>query len=224
MVSTFIMSFIFPLYENVFTGSFGNPLYFVSFSTNIYNALIRFSTSRHTLTWIPDTFFTSLLSGRISTLKDESGAIFIDRDPTLFATILSYLRTRDLNMALVDISALRLVLWYDKVSLLILIFCILFQHSHYSSLSNWVDQFYKTTWVTQLFWGPSDLSHYLPGLQRFFLPLCIHDAWNPPSLYFSCIASCSSGSRDGFCIPLQLMCVKVFLCQHSIVMIIIVIK
>ncbi|KAK3871916.1 hypothetical protein Pcinc_022980 [Petrolisthes cinctipes] len=67
----------------------------------------RFSTSRHTLTWIPDTFFTSLLSGRISTLKDESGAIFIDRDPTLFAIILSYLRTRDLNMALVDISALR---------------------------------------------------------------------------------------------------------------------
>ncbi|XP_045132172.1 BTB/POZ domain-containing protein KCTD3-like isoform X2 [Portunus trituberculatus] len=67
----------------------------------------RFSTSRHTLTWVPDTFFTSLLSGRISTLRDESGAIFIDRDPSLFSIILNYLRTRDLNMVVVDINALR---------------------------------------------------------------------------------------------------------------------
>lgn len=67
----------------------------------------RFSTSRHTLTWVPDTFFTSLLSGRISTLRDDSGAIFIDRDPSLFSIILNYLRTRDLNMAVVDINALR---------------------------------------------------------------------------------------------------------------------
>ncbi|XP_071532905.1 SH3KBP1-binding protein 1 isoform X2 [Panulirus ornatus] len=67
----------------------------------------RFSTSRHTLTWVPDTFFTSLLSGRISTLRDESGAIFIDRDPSLFSIILNYLRTRDLNMSVVDINALR---------------------------------------------------------------------------------------------------------------------
>ncbi|KAG0717128.1 BTB/POZ domain-containing protein KCTD3 [Chionoecetes opilio] len=66
----------------------------------------RFSTSRHTLTWVPDTFFTSLLSGRISTLRDESGAIFIDRDPSLFSIILNYLRTRDLNMVVVDINAL----------------------------------------------------------------------------------------------------------------------
>lgn len=35
----------------------------------------RFSTSRQTLTWIPDSFFSSLLSGRISTLKDETGAV-----------------------------------------------------------------------------------------------------------------------------------------------------
>ncbi|XP_061575968.1 BTB/POZ domain-containing protein KCTD3-like isoform X2 [Cololabis saira] len=33
----------------------------------------RFSTSRQTLTWVPDSF-SSLLSGRISTLKDETGA------------------------------------------------------------------------------------------------------------------------------------------------------
>ncbi|XP_058860854.1 SH3KBP1-binding protein 1 [Acipenser ruthenus] len=57
----------------------------------------RFSTSRQTLTWVPDSFFSSLLSGRISTLKDETGAIFIDRDPTVFATILNFLRTKELH-------------------------------------------------------------------------------------------------------------------------------
>nr|XP_046165642.1 LOW QUALITY PROTEIN: BTB/POZ domain-containing protein KCTD3-like [Oncorhynchus gorbuscha] len=33
----------------------------------------RFSTSRQTLMWIPDSFFSSLLSGRISSLLDETG-------------------------------------------------------------------------------------------------------------------------------------------------------
>nr|XP_019831998.1 PREDICTED: BTB/POZ domain-containing protein KCTD3-like [Bos indicus] len=37
----------------------------------------RFSTSRQTLMWIPDSFFSSLLSGRISTLRDETGAVSI---------------------------------------------------------------------------------------------------------------------------------------------------
>ncbi|XP_063221701.1 BTB/POZ domain-containing protein KCTD3 isoform X2 [Bacillus rossius redtenbacheri] len=66
----------------------------------------RFSTSRQTLMWVPDSFFTALLSGRISSLKDEMGAIFIDRDPKLFATILNYLRTRDIDLS-VDIRAFR---------------------------------------------------------------------------------------------------------------------
>jgi hypothetical protein len=52
----------------------------------------RFSTSRITLTQICDSFFSSLLSGRIQSLKDEKGAIFIDRDPDLFRLILNYLR------------------------------------------------------------------------------------------------------------------------------------
>ena len=51
----------------------------------------RFSTSRQTLTQVQDTFFTGLLSGRIQTLKDEQGAIFIDRDPELFRLILNLL-------------------------------------------------------------------------------------------------------------------------------------
>lgn len=34
-----------------------------------------FSTSRTTLTWIRDTFFTSLLSGRIATVEDDRGAV-----------------------------------------------------------------------------------------------------------------------------------------------------
>ncbi|KAL1114807.1 hypothetical protein AAG570_007631 [Ranatra chinensis] len=67
----------------------------------------RFSTSRQTLSWIPDSFFTALLSGRISSLKDETGAIFIDRDPKLFTTILNYLRTRDIDLSNCDICPLR---------------------------------------------------------------------------------------------------------------------
>ncbi|XP_074714161.1 SH3KBP1-binding protein 1, partial [Strix uralensis] len=66
----------------------------------------RFSTSRQTLTWIPDSFFSSLLSGRISTLKDETGAIFIDRDPTVFAPILNFLRTKELDPRGVSVSLL----------------------------------------------------------------------------------------------------------------------
>ncbi|XP_061670385.1 BTB/POZ domain-containing protein KCTD3 [Syngnathoides biaculeatus] len=67
----------------------------------------RFSTSRQTLTWIPDSFFSSLLSGRISTLRDETGAIFIDRDPAAFAPILNFLRTKDLDLHGVNVSVLR---------------------------------------------------------------------------------------------------------------------
>ncbi|GCC35860.1 hypothetical protein chiPu_0014348 [Chiloscyllium punctatum] len=67
----------------------------------------RFSSSRQTLTWIPDSFFSSLLSGRISTLKDETGAIFIDRDPTVFTSILNFLRTKELDARDVNIATLR---------------------------------------------------------------------------------------------------------------------
>jgi hypothetical protein len=57
----------------------------------------RFSTSRQTLTWISDSFFTAMLSGLISTNRDEQGYIFIDRDPKLFSIILNYLRTKELG-------------------------------------------------------------------------------------------------------------------------------
>lgn len=67
----------------------------------------RFATSWHTLTWVPDTFFTALLSGRIPTVRDETGAIFIDRDPNLFGLILNFLRTRDIDLTTVNIRALR---------------------------------------------------------------------------------------------------------------------
>ncbi|XP_052341960.1 BTB/POZ domain-containing protein KCTD3-like isoform X1 [Oncorhynchus keta] len=67
----------------------------------------RFSTSRQTLMWIPDSLFSSLLSGRISSLLDETGAIFIDRDPTAFAPILNFLRTKELDLRGVNINILR---------------------------------------------------------------------------------------------------------------------
>ncbi|KAH3845079.1 BTB/POZ domain-containing protein KCTD3-like isoform X2 [Dreissena polymorpha] len=67
----------------------------------------RFSTSKQTLTWIPESFFTSLLSGRISSLKDDKGAIFIDRDPALFSVILNFLRTKEVDLKNVNIESLK---------------------------------------------------------------------------------------------------------------------
>ncbi|XP_033629547.1 BTB/POZ domain-containing protein KCTD3-like isoform X1 [Asterias rubens] len=67
----------------------------------------KFSTSKQTLTCVPDSFFSSLMSGRIPSVKDEEGAIFIDRDPTVFAPILNYLRTKELNLKGVDVQTLR---------------------------------------------------------------------------------------------------------------------
>lgn len=55
-----------------------------------------FTTTKHTLLSVNDTFFTALFSGRLSTYNDSSGAIFIDRTPELFAIILNFLRTNKL--------------------------------------------------------------------------------------------------------------------------------
>jgi hypothetical protein len=67
----------------------------------------RFSTSRQTLTWIPDSFFTAMLNGLISTNRDEQGYIFIDRDPKLFSIILNYLRTKELDINGCDLHMLK---------------------------------------------------------------------------------------------------------------------
>ncbi|KAL3985787.1 BTB/POZ domain family protein [Acanthocheilonema viteae] len=69
----------------------------------------RFATSRQTLTWIPDTFFTSLLSGRIPTVHDETNAfqVFIDRDPGMFRVILNYLRTKQIDLNGVSLMNLK---------------------------------------------------------------------------------------------------------------------
>ena len=54
-----------------------------------------------------ESFFTSMLSGRIPTCRDETGAIFIDRDPKMFSIILHFLRTKELDLNGVDVSVLR---------------------------------------------------------------------------------------------------------------------
>ncbi|KAF1603091.1 UNVERIFIED_CONTAM: BTB/POZ domain-containing protein KCTD3, partial [Eudyptes robustus] len=66
----------------------------------------RFSTSRSTLSWVPDTFFSSLLSGRINSTEDATGAFFIDRDPDLFRRVLHYLRTQQIDLSNVSLSML----------------------------------------------------------------------------------------------------------------------
>ncbi|XP_031848740.2 BTB/POZ domain-containing protein KCTD3 [Nomia melanderi] len=67
----------------------------------------RFSTSKQTLTWVPDSFFTTLLSNRFASHRDEDGALFIDRDPKLFSIILNYLRTKDIDLKSADLRTLR---------------------------------------------------------------------------------------------------------------------
>ncbi|CAH8440848.1 unnamed protein product [Heterobilharzia americana] len=67
----------------------------------------KFSTSRNTLLWNKNSFFSILLDGALPTMKDESGAIFIDRDPDMFSIILNYLRTNELNLSGVDINSLK---------------------------------------------------------------------------------------------------------------------
>ncbi|KAJ6663618.1 hypothetical protein lerEdw1_009697 [Lerista edwardsae] len=57
----------------------------------------RFSTSRQTLTWIPDSFF-SRYPQQEGFVESEESAIFIDRDPDVFAPILNFLRTKELDI------------------------------------------------------------------------------------------------------------------------------
>lgn len=68
----------------------------------------QYETTFSTLTCIPDTYFSLLLSGRFPFQKDERGAFFIDRDGQYFAPILTFLRTGEVivppNMTLKDIK------------------------------------------------------------------------------------------------------------------------
>lgn len=57
----------------------------------------KFCTTSSTLTKYPNTFFTSLLQGRIPTTKDEDGAYFVDRDGQFFSPILTWLRTSEIS-------------------------------------------------------------------------------------------------------------------------------
>lgn len=57
-----------------------------------------------------DNFFTALLSDRTPSLKDSTGAYFIDRDPDYFTVILRFLRTRKLDVS----NGLQLTALYDE--------------------------------------------------------------------------------------------------------------
>ncbi len=58
----------------------------------------KFCTTIETLTKYPDCFFTSLLSEKLPTTKDEEGAYFIDRDGQFFSPILTWLRTNEISI------------------------------------------------------------------------------------------------------------------------------
>lgn len=54
----------------------------------------RFAATLETLTKVPNTYFTALLSGRWDLKRSplDGGSIFIDRDPTLFPYVINYFR------------------------------------------------------------------------------------------------------------------------------------
>jgi hypothetical protein len=53
----------------------------------------RFETSRRTLTSIPDTYLSSMFSGRFALAPDAAdGSYFLDRDGTHFRHVLNFLR------------------------------------------------------------------------------------------------------------------------------------
>ncbi|KAI1713318.1 BTB/POZ domain-containing protein [Ditylenchus destructor] len=56
-----------------------------------------FQTTKDTLTRYPDSFLARLVNAELSSVKDETGAILIDRSYEHFHTILNYLRTSVLN-------------------------------------------------------------------------------------------------------------------------------
>uniref|UniRef100_A0A2I3GXW9 SH3KBP1 binding protein 1 n=1 Tax=Nomascus leucogenys TaxID=61853 RepID=A0A2I3GXW9_NOMLE len=122
----------------------------------------RFSTSRQTLTWIPDSFFSSLLSGRISTLKDETGAIFIDRDPTVFAPILNFLRTKELDPRGVHGSSLLHEAQFYGLTPLVL----LLQFVACSFERSWIDLLAETS--SSMVTCPHQL--YFPNCSQHLLP------------------------------------------------------
>lgn len=57
----------------------------VSIGGTVYNALKS--------TWEKSFFFATLLSGKFDAVRDDSGAIFVDRSNRLFEVILDYLRS-----------------------------------------------------------------------------------------------------------------------------------
>ncbi|XP_064383119.1 uncharacterized protein LOC135331796 [Halichondria panicea] len=57
-----------------------------------------FATSKTTLLSAGESFFSSLLSERHESARDDTGAYFIDRSPKYFGSILHYLRTNNLEL------------------------------------------------------------------------------------------------------------------------------
>merc|ERR1711941_232834 len=52
----------------------------------------KFTTSLQTLRSVPDTFLSSMFSGRFALEKDDNGCYFVDRDGEHFRCVLNYLR------------------------------------------------------------------------------------------------------------------------------------
>ena len=97
-----------------------------------------------TLYWIS---LWGLLSGRIQTFKDDTGAIFIDRDPQLFRLILNYLRNRTLSLDDVNLKELKHEAEYYGIAPLVKKLALCEVKTWLNNNDNFVSSHQKIDWV-----------------------------------------------------------------------------
>ena len=78
----------------------------------------EFQTTVQTLTSEPGSMLEAMFSGRFAVQREEDQTVFLDRDPTYFATILNYLRDRNKNKELTTFCDIQTITGRERLRLL----------------------------------------------------------------------------------------------------------
>ncbi|KAJ3214779.1 BTB/POZ domain-containing protein kctd3 [Dinochytrium kinnereticum] len=81
------------------TPELSTPSYVIGDIVKLNVGGTTFMTAPETLLWCTDSFFSKILSGNFAVTCDDSGAIFIDRDPLVFRCILTFLRSKKICLS-----------------------------------------------------------------------------------------------------------------------------